>query len=73
MSKSHPKAIIDALYSGDLKQIEGYVNTDNINLVDEDGHTLLSRVATASDLNMKWAVLKRSARYSRCQRDWGGE
>jgi ankyrin repeat protein len=53
VSKSHPEAVIDALYSGDLKVIERYVNEDNINLVDEDGYSLLSRAATATDLNMK--------------------
>jgi ankyrin repeat protein len=53
VSKSHPKEVIDALYSGDLKILEQYVNEDNINLVDKDGYTLLSRAATATDLNMK--------------------
>ena len=53
MSKSHPEAVIEALYAGDLKVIEGYVTADNIDLVDEDGHTLLSRAATATDVNMK--------------------
>jgi ankyrin repeat protein len=53
MRKSHPEAVIDALYSGDLKVIERYVNADNLNLVDGDGHTLLSLAATAGDVNMK--------------------
>ena len=57
MSKSHPKAVIEALYSGDLKAVERYVTADNINLVDEDGHTLLSRAATAADVNMKMVRL----------------
>jgi ankyrin repeat protein len=45
--------VIDAIYSGDLKVIEKYVSPDNVNLVDKDGHSLLSRAATATDLNMK--------------------
>jgi ankyrin repeat protein len=53
MSKSHPKAVIDALSSGDYKVIERYVNEENINLVDQDGYSLLSRAATAGDLNMR--------------------
>ncbi len=53
MRKSHPKAVIDALYSGDLKTIEQYVNEDNINWMDKDGYSLLSRAATATDVNMK--------------------
>jgi ankyrin repeat protein len=53
VSKSHPEAVIDALYSGNYRVIERYVNEDNINLVDEDGHSLLSRAATAIDLNTK--------------------
>lgn len=53
MSKSHPKGVIDALNLGDYKVIEHYVNADNINLVDKDGYSLLSRAATATDLNMK--------------------
>jgi len=55
--------VIDALYSGDLKVLEQYVNEDNINLVDNDGYTLLSRAATAADLNMKIVrlLLKRGA------------
>ena len=63
MNKSHPEAVIDALYSGDLKVLEQYVNEDNINLVDNDGYTLLSRAATATDLNMKIVrlLLKRGA------------
>lgn len=53
MRKSHPEAVIDAIYSGDVKVIEKYVGPDNVNLVDKDGHSLLSRAATATDLNMK--------------------
>ena len=53
MSKSHPQAVIDAVISGDLKVLEQYLNKDNINLVDGRGYTLLSRAATATDLNMK--------------------
>jgi ankyrin repeat protein len=53
VSKLHPEAVIDAIYSGDVKVIEKYVSPDNVNLVDKDGHSLLSRAATATDLNMK--------------------
>jgi ankyrin repeat protein len=53
VSKTHPEAVIDAIYSGDYGVIERYVTKDNINLLDEDGHSLLSRAATATDLNMK--------------------
>jgi ankyrin repeat protein len=63
MSKVHPNAVINAIYSGDLKVLERYVNEENINLVDEDGYTLLSRAATAGDVNMsvvRWLV-KRGA------------
>jgi ankyrin repeat protein len=53
VSKSHPEAVIDAMYSGGLKVIEKYVNTDNVNLVGKQGESLLSIAATATDLNMK--------------------
>lgn len=56
-SKYHPHAVIDALYDGDLKAIEKYVNKRNINLVDEYGYSLLSMAATASNLNMKMVRL----------------
>lgn len=63
MTKPHPEAVIDAIYSGDLKVIERYVNESNINWVDRDGHSLLSRAATAADLNMKLVrlLVKRGA------------
>ena len=41
MSKTHPEAVIDAIYSGDYRVIERYVNQDNVNLVDKDGYSLL--------------------------------
>ena len=53
MSKSHPEVVIDALYAGDRKVLERYVTEDNINVVDQDGYSLLSRAATATDLNMR--------------------
>jgi ankyrin repeat protein len=61
--KSHPHAVIDALYDGDLKALEKYVNKKNINRIDEDGYSLLSRAATASNLNMKVVrlLIKRGA------------
>lgn len=63
MSSSHPQAVIDALYKGDLKTIEGYVSKENINWVNEDGDSLLSLAATAGDLNMKIVrlLIKRGA------------
>lgn len=63
MSKTHPEAVIDALYSGDYKVIERYVNRENINLVDRDGYSLLSMAATAVDVNMKIVrlLIKRGA------------
>ena len=63
MNRSHPETVTDALYSGDLKALEQYVSEDNVNVVDEEGHTLLSRAATATDLNMKIVrlLLKRGA------------
>jgi len=63
VSKSHPQAIIDALIDGDMKVLEQYVSKDNVNLVDERGYTLLSRAATAGDLNMKVVrlLIKRGA------------
>ena len=63
MRKSHPSAVIDALYSGDLKCLEQYVTRRNVNLVDADGYTLLGRAATATDVNMKIVrlLLKRGA------------
>ena len=53
MSTAHPQAVIDALYKGDLKAIERYVNEENVNWVNEDGDSLLSLAATAGDLNMR--------------------
>jgi ankyrin repeat protein len=53
----HPKAVIDALYAGDVKTIEQYVTEKNIDWGDEDGYTLLSRAVTAGDLNMKMVRL----------------
>jgi ankyrin repeat protein len=53
MGSPHPDSVIDAIYFGGVEVIEEYVNTENVNLVDEDGHSLLSRAATAGDLNMK--------------------
>lgn len=53
MSKSHPNPVIDALNMGDYKVVEQYVKEDNINVVDKDGYSLLSRAATATDLNMR--------------------
>ena len=53
MEGSHPDSVIDAIYYGGVEIIEEYVNAENVNLVDEDGHSLLSRAATAGDLNMK--------------------
>lgn len=63
VKKSHPNAVIDALYSGDVKSLEQYVTKRNVNLVDEDGYTLLGRAATATDVNMKIVrlLLKRGA------------
>jgi ankyrin repeat protein len=52
-SKSHPQAVIDALRDGDVKVLEQYLTKENINLVDKDGYSLLSRAATATDVNMK--------------------
>jgi ankyrin repeat protein len=56
-SKSHPQAVWDALIAGDLKTIEHYINKDNINWVDKNGYSLLSRAAVAGDLNMKMVRL----------------
>jgi ankyrin repeat protein len=53
VSKPHPKAVIDALYDGDLKPIEQYITKENINWADKDGHTLLSRAATGGEVQMK--------------------
>jgi ankyrin repeat protein len=53
VSKPHPKAVIDALHDGDLKTIEQYVTKENINWVDKDGSTLLSRAATGGEVQMK--------------------
>jgi hypothetical protein len=63
VKKSHPSAVIDALYSGDVKFLEKHVTEKNVNLVDEYGYTLLSRAATATDVNMKIVrlLLKRGA------------
>lgn len=63
MSVRHPDFIVDAIYSGALQLIEQYVNKDNVNLVNEDGDTLLSIAATAGDLNMKIVrlLIKRGA------------
>ena len=63
MGSPHPDSVIDTIYSGDLKVIEKYVTPDNVNLVDTDGHSLLSMAATAVDLNMKIVrlLIKRGA------------
>lgn len=63
MSKGHPAKVIDALYAGDVRAVERYVDAGNINLVDADGYTLLGRAATATDLSMRMVrmLLKRGA------------
>jgi ankyrin repeat protein len=53
VSKPHPQAVIEAVDDGDLKTIEQYVTRDNIDWVDKDGHTLLSRAATGGEVKMK--------------------
>jgi ankyrin repeat protein len=52
MRKSHPKAVIDALYADDIKFLEKYITPDNVNLVDRHGDSLLSLAATRGDVNM---------------------
>jgi ankyrin repeat protein len=63
VSAKHPEKVIDALYAGDVRAVERYVDADNINLVDADGYTLLVRAATATDLSMRMVrmLLKRGA------------
>ncbi len=63
MSKGHPEKVIDALYEGDVRAVERYVDADNINLVDADGYTLLVQAATATNLSMGMVrmLLKRGA------------
>jgi len=63
MSKGHPEKVIDALYAGDVRAVERYVDAGNINLVDSDGYTLLGLAATATDLSMRMVrmLLKRGA------------
>jgi ankyrin repeat protein len=53
VSVGHPEKVIAALYAGNVRTVERYVDADNINLVDADGYTLLGRAATAGDLNMR--------------------
>jgi uncharacterized protein len=52
MRKAHPKAIVDAIFSGDYNEVEKYVNEDNVNMVDKHGDSLLSLAVTATYINM---------------------
>lgn len=52
MKRSHPKKILDLLYLRDLRILEQYISPETINMVDEDGYTLLWIAATALDLNI---------------------
>jgi ankyrin repeat protein len=54
MSASHPEKVIDALYAGDVRAVERYLDAGgDINLVDAHGDTLLGLAATVGDLNMR--------------------
>jgi uncharacterized protein len=64
VSERHPDKVIDALYAGDVRAVERYLNDGgDINLVDAHGDTLLSLAATGGDLNMRMVrmLLKRGA------------
>jgi ankyrin repeat protein len=73
VSKAHPKAVIDALYSGDLKVIERYINKENINWVDENGDSLLSMAVSGegSNMNIIRLLIKQGAEVNFRLRDGG--
>lgn len=64
VSARHPEKVIDALYAGDVRAVERYLDAGgDINLVDARGGTLLGLAATAGDLNMRMVrmLLERGA------------
>jgi len=64
VSARHPEKVIDALYAGDVRAVERYLDAGgDLNLVDANGDTLLGLAATAGDLSMRMVrmLLKRGA------------